>query len=178
MDTFANRLLKIVTWKYTARCRCFLETSSVLPLLNKCSQQPRVRYILYKILLQSFMHNHVRPVRLCSQSSSLQNGGVLCFLWCTNWICICYVEEIRPPLWSSGQSSWLQIQRSAFDSQRFHIFWEVVCLERGPLSLVSTTEELLGRKSSVSGLENREYGRSGSASRWLRDTPPIRQSWH
>jgi hypothetical protein len=32
-------------------------------------------------------------------------------------------------------------------------------LERGPLSLVSTTEDLLGRKSSGSGLENREYGR-------------------
>jgi hypothetical protein len=25
---------------------------------------------------------------------------------------ICYIEESRPPLWSSGQSSWLQIQRS------------------------------------------------------------------
>jgi hypothetical protein len=32
-------------------------------------------------------------------------------------------------------------------------------LERGPLSLVSTIEELLERKSSVFGLENREYGR-------------------
>jgi hypothetical protein len=32
----------------------------------------------------------------------------LCFLWGTNWIYICYVEESRPPLWSSGQSSWLQ----------------------------------------------------------------------
>jgi hypothetical protein len=30
---------------------------------------------------------------------------------------------------------------------------------RGPLSLVSTTEELLGRKSRGSDLENREYGR-------------------
>jgi hypothetical protein len=30
-----------------------------------------------------------------------------------------------------------------------------VGLERGPLSLVSTTEELLGRKSSGSGLKNR-----------------------
>jgi hypothetical protein len=29
-------------------------------------------------------------------------------------------------------------------------------LERGPLSLVSTIEELLGRKSSGSGLESRE----------------------
>jgi hypothetical protein len=39
------------------------------------------------------------------------------------------------------------------------MFNEVVGLERGLLSLVSTTEELLGRKSSGSGLENREYGR-------------------
>jgi hypothetical protein len=31
-----------------------------------------------------------------------------CFLWGTNWIYICYEEESRPPLWSSGQSSWLQ----------------------------------------------------------------------
>jgi hypothetical protein len=70
---------------------------------------------------------------------------------------ICYVEESRPLLWSSGQSSWLQIQRSGLDSRRYQIFWEVVDLERCPLSLVSTTEELLERKSSGSGLENREY---------------------
>jgi hypothetical protein len=60
-----------------------------------------------------------------------------------------------PPLRSSGQSSWLQIQRSGFDSWRYQIFlevvdsWryqiflEVVGLEQGPLSLVSTIEELL-----------------------------------
>jgi hypothetical protein len=34
-----------------------------------------------------------------------------------------------------------------------------VGLERGPLSLVITTEELLERRSSGSGLENREYDR-------------------
>jgi hypothetical protein len=33
-----------------------------------------------------------------------------------------------------------------------------VGLERGPLSLVSTTEELVGRKSSGSGLEIRPQG--------------------
>jgi hypothetical protein len=58
-----------------------------------------------------------------------------------------------------AQSSWLQIQRFVYDSRRYHIFLEVVGLERGPLSLVSTTEELLERKSSGSGLEVREYGR-------------------
>jgi hypothetical protein len=58
-----------------------------------------------------------------------------------------------PLLWSSGQSSWLQIQRSGFDSQCYQIFW-VVGLEQSPLSLVSTVEELLGRNSSGSGPEN------------------------
>jgi hypothetical protein len=42
-------------------------------------------------------------------------------------------------------------------------------LERGPLSLMSTTEELLDRKSSGSCLENREYG-CRNPSRWPRGT--------
>jgi hypothetical protein len=75
-----------------------------------------------------------------------------------------------PPLWSSGQSSWLQIQKSEFGSRRYQIFWEVVGLERGPLSLVSTIEELLWRKSSGSGLEIRKYGRR-DPSRWPRGIP-------
>jgi hypothetical protein len=56
-----------------------------------------------------------------------------------------------------------------FDSRRYQTFWEVVGLERGRLSLVRITEELLGRNSSGSGLENREYGR-GDPLRWTRDT--------
>jgi hypothetical protein len=59
---------------------------------------------------------------------------------------------------SSGQSSWLKIQKSGFDSRRYQIFWEMVGLEQGSLSLVSTTEELLERKSNGFGLEIREYG--------------------
>jgi hypothetical protein len=75
----------------------------------------------------------------------------------------------RPPLWSSGQRSWLQIQMSGFDSRRYQIFWEVVGLDRGPLSFMSTIEELLERKSSDSGLESREYDRR-DLSRWPRST--------
>jgi hypothetical protein len=41
--------------------------------------------------------------------------------------------------------------------------------EQGPLSLMSTIEELLGRKSRGSGLENLQYGRMDS-SRSLRGT--------
>jgi hypothetical protein len=56
-----------------------------------------------------------------------------------------------------------------FDSQRCQIFWEVVGLERGPLSLVRIIEELLEWKSSGSGQEIRINGR-GDSLRWPRDT--------
>jgi hypothetical protein len=72
-------------------------------------------------------------------------------------------------LWSSGQSSWLQIQRSGFDSRHYQIFWEVVGLERGPFSLVITVEKLLGKKNSGFCLESREYGRR-DPSHWSCDT--------
>jgi hypothetical protein len=74
----------------------------------------------------------------------------------------------RLPLRSSGRSLWLQ--GSGFNSRRNQIFWEVLGLERGPLSLVSTTEELLVRKSSGSDLEI-EITAVGDPSLWLRDTP-------
>jgi hypothetical protein len=71
------------------------------------------------------------------------------------------MEELheRSPLWCSGQSFRLQIQRSGFDSRCYQIFGEVVGLERCLLSLVSTTEELLERKSSGFGLEIRDPSR-------------------
>jgi hypothetical protein len=40
---------------------------------------------------------------------------------------ICYSEGYVwrwLPLWSSGQSSWLQIRRPGFDSRHYQIFWE------------------------------------------------------
>jgi hypothetical protein len=55
-----------------------------------------------------------------------------------------------------------------FDSRRYQIFW-VAGLEWGPLSLVSTIEELLGRNSSGFSLEIREYGH-GDLLHWPRDT--------
>jgi hypothetical protein len=63
------------------------------------------------------------------------------------------------PLWSSGQSTWLQIQRSRVRFPALPDFLRSSGSGTGPLSLVSTTEEQLGRNSSGSGLENREYGR-------------------
>jgi hypothetical protein len=51
----------------------------------------------------------------------------------------------RLSLWYSGQSSWLQIRRPGIDYRHYQKK-KVVGLERGPLSLASTTEELLDRK--------------------------------
>jgi hypothetical protein len=70
----------------------------------------------------------------------------------------------------------LQIRGPGFDFWRYQIFWEVACLERSPLSLVSTTEELLGRNSSGSGLENQEYDPGAHCDDHA--TPTIRKSWH
>jgi len=44
-----------------------------------------------------------------------------------------------------------------FDPRRYQIFWVVVGLERGPISLVRSIEELLEwKKVAAPGLENRD----------------------
>jgi hypothetical protein len=58
-----------------------------------------------------------------------------------------------------GQRSRLKARGPGSIPRSYKIFWEVVGMERGPLSFVSTIEELLGRKISGSGLEIRDYGR-------------------
>jgi hypothetical protein len=68
------------------------------------------------------------------------------------------VCQLRLPLWSSAQSSWPQIQRSCVRFLALRHFLRSSGSERGRLSLVSTIEELLGRKTSVSSIENSQYG--------------------
>jgi hypothetical protein len=70
----------------------------------------------------------------------------------------------------------LEVKGSGSIPGATRFFWEVMGLERGPLSLMSTTEELLGRESSESCLEIQQYG-SRDPSRWPRGSS-IRKSWH
>jgi hypothetical protein len=63
---------------------------------------------------------------------------------------------VQARLWSSGQSLWLQIQKPRVRFPALPIFWEVGGLERVPLSLVRTIEEVSEWKSSGSGIENRD----------------------
>jgi hypothetical protein len=111
---------------------------------------------------QRLFLNNINPVAFVAEMSD-----VSCEVWTERLFVLCR-RNSGPPLWSSGQSSWLQIQRSGFDYRRYQILW-VVGLERDTLSLVSTTEELLVRKSNGIGLEIREYGRRDPL-RWPCDT--------
>jgi hypothetical protein len=63
-----------------------------------------------------------------------------------------------------------------FDSMRYQIFWEVVGLEWGPLSIVCKTKELLGRQSSSFGLRNKNTAVGIRCADHA--TPSIPKSWH
>jgi hypothetical protein len=84
------------------------------------------------------------------------------------------MQICRPPLWSSGQSSWLHIRRPGFESLHYQKK-KVVGLERGPLSLVGTTEELLDRKvaAPVKTTQNTAVGIRHAD----HVAPSIRKSW-
>jgi hypothetical protein len=68
---------------------------------------------------------------------------VTCFISKVNAIC---PQFIYMCVFICGQRSWLQIRRPGFDSRHYQNKKKVLGLERGPLSLVSTTEELLDKK--------------------------------
>jgi hypothetical protein len=76
---------------------------------------------------------------------------------------------VRPPCGLVIRVPGYRCRGSGFDSRRYEIFWEVVGLERSPLSLVRIIEELLEWKSSGPVQENRFNG-CGNPLRWPRDT--------
>jgi hypothetical protein len=129
------------------------------------SKERRIFVLMFVLL--GFIFDAVRQISIQFGVPNITVGAV-------GWIYL-RVLLIRPPLWSGGQSSWLQILISVFDSLLYQIFCEVLGLERGPLSLVSTTEELLSR-SSGSSLENREYCHRIRHADHV--APSIRKSWH
>jgi hypothetical protein len=66
---------------------------------------------------------------------------------------------------------------SGFDSRCYQIFWGVVCLEQGPLSLMRITEELLEWKSSGSGSRKPRLTAVGCRCA-DHATPSTCKSWH
>jgi hypothetical protein len=63
----------------------------------------------------------------------------------------------------------IKSQQAYCNQYTFTVYLRTLSTTVGPLSLVSTIEEILGRKGSGSSLENWEYGRR-DPSRWKRGT--------
>jgi hypothetical protein len=77
-----------------------------------------------------------RGINFCSDIFVYLFPSALPILLKCPFICFVSLLSVRgPPVWSRGESSWLQTQMSGFDSRHYQIFWEVVGLERVPLSL-------------------------------------------
>jgi hypothetical protein len=89
--------------------------------------------------------------------------------WDTYFLFLVRVSKWMTALWSSGQSSCLQIQRSRVWFPALQNFLRSSGSGTGFTQPHEYNEELLGRNSSGTGLENREYGR-GDPLHWPRDT--------
>jgi hypothetical protein len=112
------------------------------------------RIVFLDLTIQSEQWGYVYPTlsptcHYTQMSSSVIFTVPFCFL----------MTSVRLPLWSGGQSSLIQIHMSwVWFLAPSGFFLEIMGLEQGPLSLVSTIEELLERNISGSSLERREYG--------------------
>jgi hypothetical protein len=69
-----------------------------------CINESNPRFATSMIEASSLKEHEINLTKLCGmrpplwssgQSSWLHKGDLLCFLWGTNWIYICYVEESR-----------------------------------------------------------------------------------
>jgi hypothetical protein len=101
---------------------------------------------------------------------SVAQDSLLCYCFLLKlqlWFIRLYIFLL--PLWSSGVVILATDPEARFRIPALPISWEVMGMEQGPLSLVSTAEELLEREGSGSGLENLKYGRR-DPSRWPHDT--------
>jgi hypothetical protein len=131
-----------------------MSNTSNLPTLKDVLQKPLLYMHLFPISFKPVDTNakkfKINFENLSSMAKSKHSWLFCCFWWFTLVFCIdrlCDVVVRVPGYRSRGPG---------FDSRRYQIFCEVVGLERGPLSLVRITEELLEWKSSGSSLGNRD----------------------
>jgi hypothetical protein len=117
---------------------------------------------------------YLEAFEIYGQSSWLHNGEVKCFLWGTNRIYICNVEESRPPLWSGGQSSWLHngdVLCFLWGTNRIYIC--NVEESRPPLWSSGQSSWLQIRRS---GFDSRHYQKKSSGS-GTGSTQPCEYNW-
>jgi hypothetical protein len=94
-------------------------------------------------ILHSHRRENLKSKKYFSIVTFSSNSFCLCENSANNSI---QVYHKRPTPWSNEQSSWLQSQGSRVPFPALHIFWAVVCVERGPLSLARINVEPLEKK--------------------------------
>jgi hypothetical protein len=125
----------------SSAAQCLLSTRITLPLhvLSFSMGIPRILAILRQPSPQCVQKHEL----LVSFKMRLILVLWYLFIWYFLYFSISIFPN-APRLWSCGQSSWLQIQRSGFNSRRY--FLRSSGSGTGSLSLVSTIKELLDRK--------------------------------
>jgi hypothetical protein len=88
------------------------------------------------------------------QQSHVTQGSRTVLTGCAKFMLLCQPADRLCGL--VVRVSGYRFRGPGFDSRSFQIFWEGAGRKRDPLSLVRTNEELLGRKRSRSGQENRD----------------------
>jgi hypothetical protein len=146
----------------------------------------KVMYLAHIVNLCVWRYSHNKQYVFSINSVKPLLFGMETVFWVTwNWISlnfrlwrvkICLTNSLylfiydlvtRPPLWSSGQSSWLQIRRPGLDSRHYR--------KKNSGSGTGSTQPreynwgATWQKRSGSCLENREHGRR-DPSRWPRGT--------
>jgi hypothetical protein len=82
-----------------------------MPRSRKLS--PVLRYLDYDFPpFRVKYHKHLIRLDFCTLTTLLKGSENIYFYL--------RINQHRPPLWSSGQSSWLQIRRPGFDSRHYH----------------------------------------------------------
>jgi hypothetical protein len=143
--------LDITTWRLSFLKFLLLHSPSQFKILPSQAHDSVTKLIqLITLQLLSFLSIFVllrADMGLVTVWWSMLNTMLICKVcnYVPSCILFCMGQNVWPPLWSSGQSSWLQIRRPGFDSRHYQKK-KVVGLEWGALSLMSTTEELLDRK--------------------------------
>jgi hypothetical protein len=95
-------------------------------------------------------------------------SAIPCFIWIrVSFLCV--TETVHRLCGLVVRVPGYRFKGPGFDSRRYQVFWEVVGLERGPLSLVRITEELLKRKVATP-VEKTEINGRGDSLRWPLDT--------
>jgi hypothetical protein len=156
-------LLEVLTIHTINQCElvAWYEGGDSLPLFSSFVQSSYLnyRYLSWNLSLHMAYRCSINP--LLSPVSRPNAAGGRFSVWKVQIFCCarliyfttvlkakpsksCHYNQIVP--WSIVPSTWLQIQKSGFFSRRYQIFWEVLGLERGQLSLVSTIEELFEEK--------------------------------